>query len=427
MFGKGKDKYTKLPDEHEVELTEQRKQDSKLQKYKLPSLKKPVVFNSQNNNISYTAENGDIVTIKKERLAGFLREVREQGVEGWGFDGLFQKMSELTKFEAYLKTSPTTALIDYRLLRLGGHIRTLQGKQGAASTNADAATLSTLYKVLVAKLQEYELKIGELANKPSRHQNEQRKKLVEDFQSEWQQLVRPIANKYKGKIDTYNILLNVAVACTGFGLAWLFLKNIYRLSQRKGLGLFQFEQAHSRKVENVEKFYDDVIKATDADASELQNYFTDDLKDTDKSFNQLSDLIDNLQSLHATLPTDETYTKKEKKALGRTIEAFRSTLHTLQQDLQAYRRDPDNADETLSEIQTDFMEAWQKATTDHNVSENSTILISKYPLACTQKMTDIAQISEQFGQELAQLKQQEQEHQTGRDSPSSHGSDSSLT
>lgn len=423
MFDRNKDKnnaYQPIKEDDEIELTQQAvSPKSQIFGYHLPNVKKPVIFNNESTHISYTDIKGDTVTLRSNHIPGFLRELRQQGKSGWGFHVLFQKMPQHQKFEDYLANSPSTALLDYRLLCLGDHILHLEKHPKTGSTNAaDAVELAGLYAKLVARLQRYEKDLGALSQKPSsRHQNAERKLLVETFQADWQNLIAPVANKYKQTKDTYNILLNVAtvIGTAGIGLIWLFIKNVVRLSQRKGLGLFQFEQAHSRKVENLQKFYEDVTKATQKDAKGLENYFADDLKITDESFNKLSDLIDKLGGLQQSMPIEGVYTKKEKKALDRMVEAFRSCLNTLQKDLQTYRRNPEEADETLPDIQKDFMEAWNKAAKHHEVSMHTSILTSKYPLACTQVITEIEQICQQFTKEVAEM---EHATPTGRHSPS---------
>lgn len=411
--------YKRIPDEPEIELTGQtkdknRSSDIEILKAKLPSTKKPVVFNTKSNNISYTDIQTNISTIKSGDIAPFLREARRNGEAAWGFDALFQKMTGLTEFEQYIEKSPSTALIDYQLLRLGGHIRMLEGK----GKTDDAQALSTLYTVLVEKLQEYEQAVGELANSKSRHQNEPRQRLVKQFQSDWQLLIKPIANKYKNQKDTYNILLNVAtIVCTGgLALGWLFLKNLWRLANRKGLGLFQFEQAHSRKVENVQKLYDDVIKATAADLAGLPNYFSDEIKDADDTAELLLKRVGELSGLHTSMKVDETYDEDAKDELEATIIAFSSALTLFLKSLDRFKKDPQNSKTSLSDIQKTFMDRWNKLVDTHELKQNSSILTGKFPIECATKFSEIVEISQQFVKELEELKQAE--HQSGRSSPS---------
>ena len=108
-------------------------------------------------------------------------------------------MPQRQKFEDYLANSPSTALLDYRLLCLGNHILHLEKHPKTGSTNAaDAVELAGLYAKLVARLQRYEEELGALSQKPSsRHQNAEREQLVATFQADWQKLIAPVANKYK--------------------------------------------------------------------------------------------------------------------------------------------------------------------------------------------------------------------------------------
>lgn len=410
--------YERLPDESEVELTESHKDkttssDIEILKAKLPSPKKAVVFKTKSNTISYTDIDSNISTLKTGDIVPFLREARLKGEAAWGFDALFQKMTGLSEFEQYIHKSPSTALIDYQLLRLGGHIRMLKGK----GKTDDAQALSALYTVLVARLQDYEQAVGELSNSKSRHQNEARKRLVGKFQSDWQLLIQPIANKYKHQKDTYNILLNVAtVVCTGgLALGWLFLKNLWRLANRKGLGLFQFEQAHSRKVENVQKLYDDVIKATEADIAGLPNYFSDEVEDADDTAEVLLKSFAELSSLHITMKIGDTYTEDDQDDLEETIENFTTALRLFIKALDKYKKEPQNS-KPLSDIQKTFMERWNNLVVSRKLEKNSSIVTGNYPIECAMKFAEIVEISQQFGKELEELKQQEL--QSGRRSPS---------
>lgn len=399
MYEKKSEKYSKLADNDDSVLGFQVPADTSLIFLKQTD--------DQINAIYYTDVNHAKKKITAEQIAPFLREVRNKGNAAWGFAQLFQNQglaeSDRILFETFVKESKTTALMDYWLLRLGGHISVLQGKNGLASQNEDAQYLSSIHQNLTELLQTYEEKMGQLANNPSRHQNEQRTKLVAEFQKDWQEIIKPATEKYK-KTDTHNILLNVGAACTGIGLIWLFCKNLYRLSQRKGLGLFQFEQAHSRKIEPLTKLYEDVAKATEADAAKLENYFSNDIQDAYQSYEQLKKIVAELQKLHSTLALDGTYTRKEKKALLTTVTALTGELDAFQRDLSDCESDRTDG-VTLAEIQIEFMEAWNKIVTVHELADHQTILESKYPLACTTKFSEIVQISDQFKEEIKRSKQ----------------------
>lgn len=401
MYSKKTEKYSKLTDT-----------DNSVLGFQVPTDHSLAVLKQGDNRIKgiyYTDVNQEKKTIPAEQIAPLLREVRNSGNAAWGFAKLFQKQglaeSDRILFETFVKESRTTAWMDYWLLRLGGHISVLQGKEGLASQNEDAHYLSDIHLKLTKLLQDYEVKIGQLANNPSRHQNEQRQRLVTDFHKNWQSAIQPATEKYKQR-DTHNILLNVGAACTGIGLIWLFAKNLYRLSQRKGLGLFQFEQAHSRKVETLTKLYEDVAKATEADAAKLDNYFSNDINDAYQSYEQFSKLVAELQRLFDTLKPDETYTRKERKALLSIVNALVGTLDGFQRDLSDYQSGRTDG-VTLSEIQVEFMEAWNKTVTFHELADNQTILTSKFPIDCTTKFAEIVQISDQFRTEIKASEEQE--------------------
>ncbi|MGV3740645.1 MAG: hypothetical protein ACO1N3_05095 [Gammaproteobacteria bacterium] len=313
----------------------------------------------ENSNINYKDIVGNDVTIKAHHIPSLLRELREKGADGWKFATIFHRkgtdMQGLAEFEKSLQASPTTALMDYWLLRLGGHIQILQNKKDSEANN-----LSNLYFDLVKKLQNFETEMGKLANNPSRHQNEQRKKLVEEFQNDWQATIEPAQKKYK-EIDANNILKNLAAAFTIVGFIWLFCKNLYRLSQGKGLGLFQFENAHSRKLEHLQKLYADVEKATAADAAKRENYFSHDIEDAKKAHKELGQITADLQKLHTDTQIDGVYTKKERKDAKQILDAYTSLLTMLAGDIDDYDPNEPDAEISLLEDQKDFMEKWQTA------------------------------------------------------------------
>lgn len=406
MFGKENDRnaYKQIADPDEIILGYN------------PPADKPARF--EGSTIIYTATNGDETNIRAKNLPLLLRELRLKGAQGWHFASIFQNhgksMQGLTAFEQSLQTSPTTALLDYWLLRLGGHIRSLESNN---KENEDAQYLAELYIKLSEKLTAYENKMGQLANHPSRHQNEERKQLVADFQNEWKELVHPAEEKYK-KTDVKNILKNIAAACTVFGLIWLFCKNLYRLSQFKGPGLFQFEDAHSRKIEHLQKLYDDIAKATETDSTELQNFFTDDIEDAHKSCAIFLQAIGELQALHSGTKTDAIYTEDTQDALEITIDALMSPLNIFSRKLAKIDKDAPDAEITLKEIQLSFMQNWQKVASAQELSEKIGT-DSAYPQACQELFGKIIKITEEFGKEIEQAQTERKRR------PSTPGSTSS--
>lgn len=335
--------------------------DESIYGYNPPAAKKTEY---EDSNIYYTDTVGNEVTIKSQHIPALLRELREKKDKSWPFSSIFVykswsvppvhiSMKGLQKFEESLHTSPSTALMDYWLLRMGGHIRTLQGKNGA--NDSDAQYLSGLYDDLVKKLQNYEKEIGKLAINPSRHQNEERQKLVSKFQTEWQEAIQPAQQKYQQK-DINNILKNVAAACSIIGLIWLFCKNLYRLTQGKGLGLFQFENAHSRKLEHLQKLYSDIEKATAKDAEKRENYFSHDIGDAQTTCAELMQITKQLENLPE--PSD----RKEKKEKAIIINAYNTVLKLFSDELVKIQKDIEAPDAEISllEEQKDFMNEWQK-------------------------------------------------------------------
>lgn len=382
--------------------------EEKIYGYNPPSSKQAKYANS---NITYHDIIGNQVTIKAAHIPGLLRETREKGANGWPFATIFQyknrAMQGLKEFEKSLESSPTTALMDYWLLRLAGHIHTLQGKTAPESlvqkvtTDPDASYLSSLYFDLTKKLQTFEKEMGKLANNPSRHQNEQRKKLVEEFQNDWQATIVPAQQKYKQR-DINNILKNVAAACSIVGLVWLFCKNLYRLTQGKGLGLFQFENAHSRKLEHLQKLYTDVEKATAADAEKRENYFSRDIADAKKTYEELKQITDSLKILHTETSLDSLYTKHEKRDVKQILDSYTSLLTMLSDDIKEFNPDEPDAEISLLEDQKVFMEKWQ--TTGYaqglaqKIGENST-----YPDKFQTLFQKIIDISAGFATEIEHI------------------------
>lgn len=364
------------------------------------------------------AGEGDETKILQKNMPLLLRELRLQGSEAWDFATIFQNkgtpMRGLEEFEASLQSSQTTALIDYWLLRLGGTIRNLP-----KSDAKEAQYLSDLYDELVKKISLYEQEIGKLANNPSRHQNADRQKLVQKFQQEWKGLIEPAEQKYKQK-DVKNILKNVAAAFTVLGLIWLFCKNLYRLTQRKELGLFQFGEANSRKLEHLQKLYDDLPKATATDAAELHNFFSGDINDAYKSCEEFSKLIGELQALHSTTNIDGIYTKQDKKALNLTINGFIGVLNSFQQELSEFNRNPD-PDDSLEEIQEDFMGHWREAAENHKLATHLGEE-SHYSPACQEKFERIIAIAEGFGKEIENMKSKREKSASSPGGSSTSGS-----
>lgn len=389
MHGKDRSTYTRIADS-----------DESIGGYNPPS-DKQARYDIRNSTVVYTDTSGTETNIRAKNLPLLLRELRLKGSQGWHFSSIFQHrgkpMQNLETFEKSLQSSPTTALLDYWLLRLGGHIRSLEDPK---KEDEDAKYLTDLYHKLTEKLTLYETEMGKLANHPSRHQNQQRQKLVSDFQREWEALVQPAAQKYK-QTDVKNILKNVAAACTGFGLLWLFCKNIYRLSQRKGLGLFQFGEAHSRKVEHLQKLYDEIAKATEKDGTELQNFFTHDIEDARSSCTIFSQTIEALQTLHRTEKQDAVYTEEEQDTLEITLGALKTPLKIFTRKLENMDPNSPDAEVTLGEIQLAFMKNWQKVVVDQDLSTKIGAG-SPFPQACQELFGKIIKITEEFGKEIEQ-------------------------
>lgn len=373
----------------------------------------------EGTNIIYEDVKEDQVSIRQKYLPLLLRELRLQGSEAWNFAIIFQNkgkpMQGLKEFEASLQASPTTALIDYWLLRLGGVIQELP-----KSDAQDAQYLTDLYDNLVKKMFIYEQEIGKLANNPSRHQNAERQKLAQQFQQECQGLIQPAEQKFKQK-DVKNILKNLAAALTGFGLLWLFCKNLYRLTQRKELGLFQFAEANSRKLEHLQKLYDDLPKATAADAAELHNFFTSDINDAYQSLEEFLKLIAELQTLYNTTDIRGTYTNQDKKDLKLTINSFIGVLDSFQQELSAFQQNPEQG-ESLAEIQEDFMGHWRSATKSHKLAKHFSEQ-SHYSPACQEKFRKIVAIAEEFGAEIETMQSKRARGPSSPGGSSTSGSD----
>ena len=381
----------------------------------------------ENASITYNDKKGNsAVNIKFKHIPGLLRELREKGEKGWVFSTIFankgQPMPGLQQFEQSLQATPTTALMDYWLLRLGGHIQILQGKEGESSTNPDALYLNDLYDKLVKRLQNYEVEMGKLANHPTRHKNEERQKIVAQFQQEWREAIAPAQKKYQEK-DVNNILKNVAAACTVVGLLWLFCKNLYRLSQGKGLGLFQFEAAHSRKLENLEKLYGEIEKATAKDAEAKENYFSHDLTDAQDTCAELMGLPAKLQGLLDQIKLE----KKEKKEITIIAEAYATLFRLFTQELAEIQSDPEAPDAEISllEAQRDFMEHWQTTCYAQNLMGKMGEE-SPYPpeyQEVFQKMMDITTV---FSRECNEIKDELESRQKRPSTPTHSDSGSST-
>ena len=350
--------------------------------------------------ITYQGVNGDEIFIRQKNLPLLLRELRLQGSEAWNFATIFQNkgkpMQGLKEFEESLQTSQTTALIDYWLLRLGGTIRELP-----KSDAKEAQYLTELYDDLVKKISIYEQAMGKLATNPSRHQNADRQELVQKFQQEWKVLIEPAEQKYKQK-DIKNILKNVAAACTVVGLLWLFCKNLYRLTQRKELGLFQFGEANSRKLEHLQKLYDDLPKATAAHAAEKENFFTNDIEDARKSCLIFMQTIGELQALHTSTKLDALYTEEDQDTLEIAIEAFMTPLNIFSRKLNRIKSTDEDAELVLVDLQKSFMQNWQKAVEKQGLTEKIGEE-SPYPEDIQTAFKKIIDISTEFGKELEQI------------------------
>lgn len=346
-----------------------------------------------NGTITYTGINNDQIKVRSHNIAYLLRELREKKEEGWKFARIFKKMKGLSDFEDSLYTSPTTALLDYRLLVLGGHIHSLRTSKAATSSELDY--LTTVYNLLTAKLQTFETEMGKLGN--TRHQNTERQKLVREFQDEWEALVEPAVKKYQQR-DAQNILKNVAAACTVVGLIWLFFKNLYRVTHGKGLGLFQFEDAHSRKHESMQKLYADVTKATAAQAEAVSTYFSTDIEDARQSLMILAQVLGELEAQFHQQPTDVSlYTEDEKDNLESTINAFTTALNQFSRKLQK-----ENAQDSLGESQRSFMSAWIKVVEQQELIDKSSDG-SFYPEECKALFKRLITIGEEFKTELENM------------------------
>ncbi|MBP6917520.1 MAG: hypothetical protein KBB94_01225 [Legionellaceae bacterium] len=389
MNSKDRHAYKRIPDS-----------DESIGGYNPPS-DKQAGYDENSSKVVYTDTLGTETNILAKNLPFLLHELRMKGSQGWHFSSIFQHrgkpMQNLEAFENSLQSSPTTALLDYWLLRLGGHIRSLDAPK---TENEDAKYLTDLYHKLAEKLTLYETEMGKLANNPSRHQNQQRQNLVSDFQREWRELVQPAVQKYK-QTDVKNILKNLAAACTGFGLLWLFCKNIYRLSQRKGLGLFQFGEAHSRKVEHLQKLYAEIARATEKDGTELQNFFTHDIEDARSSCGIFLQTLNELQALLESEKTDAVYTEGEQDALELTLAAFKAPFNIFTRKLATIDSNSPDAEVTLGDIQLAFMKNWQKVVVDQGLSTKIGTG-SPFPQACQELFGKIIKITEEFGKEIEQ-------------------------
>lgn len=373
----------------------------------------------KDSNITYKDIVGDEVTIKSQHIPELLREIREKGEEGWKFASLFKNkgrnMKGLAEFEKSLNASPTTALLDYWLLRLGGHIQTLQ-----QAKDPEAAYLLDLHKDLATKLKKFEDEMGKLANNPTRHQNDQRQQLVDKFKQEWQAAIKPAQTKFK-QTDINNILKNLAAACSVVGLLWLFCKNLYRLSHGKGLSLFQFETAHSRKMDHLQKL-SDVEKATATSAEKRENYFSHDIEDAKKTYEELLKINTRLEELHHETRLDALYTEEEQEKLELLIDALASPLKIFARKLKMDTEQPD-AELNLLQGQKAFMDQWITAGYAQGLAQKVGDE-SPYPEEMQNLFQKVMDISAEFSKEVEDLNSELERRKRPRSPSMSSGSGS---
>lgn len=379
-------KYTKIP-------------DFVIEGYKPPNVQ-PTKYEIEFDNIYYFDINNQVTTIKSKHLGPILRTLRGNHEAGAAFANLFEQgnetMENLDAFEKSLENKKTTVLLDYWLLRLEGRIHRL-------NNNKDAVYLTALYDELSEKLADYELKMGKLNTHPAVHQNEDRANLVTAMQAEWRSLLEPALNKYKDQWDTRNILLNLAACATGFGLIGLFCKNLYRLTQGKGLQLFQYERAHSMKIDKLQKLYDEVETATQNDVKVRTNYFTTNVEDTYATNAKLQMIVAKLEEAMSQdqklLKSERTIDSKTVGALRSMIASFKGIVDQLATDLHECEDMTDTKALTL--IHKDFMELWIATVGAQKLYENSL----KYPKNIQDLFGEVINFSEGFEKELHELKQ----------------------
>ncbi|HVT61969.1 MAG TPA: hypothetical protein VHD33_00570, partial [Legionellaceae bacterium] len=245
------------------------------------------------NCIIYFDDLNQETKITEKHLPTFLKALRASGDKAYPYLSLFYKngktMEGQEQFEIDLEKSP--ALMDYWLLRL------VDLTQRAGT---EKLYLTELYKKLDEKLNEFEQKINKLNINASRRQNKERELLVENFKKEWDTIIQPAIKKYESQLDIRNILLNIAAAITIVGILWLSAKNIAYYAQGKNnkLGLFQFEQAHSKKIDHLKHLSTSALPQVPA----LSNYFTNDIADSKATHQELSELIQTLDTEVKSLP-----------------------------------------------------------------------------------------------------------------------------
>ena len=386
--------------------------DTTVDSHKLPATFKFVTYNDR-GDIEYTAI-GEFqpTTIKKNRIPDFLSELRK-AKEPWvqmAWSPLFEKMSGLDTFEASLSDNRYAAM-DYWLIKLAICAGNLQvskvGSDQSKTLCADSDELLKLYATVAIEIDKYKSTMEEHdKHQGSRHYAKRKQEAIKMLNDGCSAAIEPILKKYKENRDVRNICLNILAICSVIGLVGLFLKNVSRVYHGKKLGLFQFEQAHSKRIEPLEAL-SKTMEDT-ASSSQVQggtSYFSGDPKDIEDSCKELSEyLADFKASIDEWQPSD-----KPSKMLVSNLNHIQSKLDKILKPKQ-------------SEGISDFLEEWVAAINWINMEQNQ---LKAYPTNIASKLLGLKVISEQFAQDLAALHPQNIDDDTT--TLSTHSLDSNLS
>ena len=254
------------------------------------------IFSEQ--GITYLDIKGQDVLIPKAEIPTFLRNLRcsETPWHQWEFAAIFREGQQaMPGFEqSLLDEGHSGAIIDYWLIMLGARAGQLQvaksGQDRQKKLCPESMRLVILYNTLHEELEAYQKLLNELQQKEerSRHSDEQYKTLSDHFKTQWTTSIEKVTKLYQKDLDTKNILLNLAAMASFFGLIVLIYKNVSLWKEGKSPAFFQFAQAHSRTVTQLNQLRADVCSTP---RTSFHNFFSSDISDTFKSIKALSTIL----------------------------------------------------------------------------------------------------------------------------------------
>ena len=370
-----------------------------------PADKPAAEFDGEKSTISYTDPHNQLIVINSKDIAEFLKQRRDEGTDGWGYAAIFQnirkdkfnnlsieEMTHLAEFEASLNN--THALLDYWLLRLGGKINELN------QSKFPTEDLSHLYHALKIQLDNFESILGALT---TRHHNDEKEALTEDFKQNWQNSILPLVTKYQ-QHDWVNILKNLAFACTGVGLIVTIAYGAAR-TYRGDNFLFQYEGAHSRKRASLQKL-NDVMKDYAPSAETADNFFSLKMDDAEKSLPIFQGAIEKLDAFLNSQETPNQYYDNLGHALDtfkRASKNFSNYLGRLKNQREGFMGNWNDYEATkLKEYQINLMDEWTTAVTTRVLKDNA--FGEAVPEELSIALQEIMDIYDIFKRQISQFK-----------------------